>query len=435
MELVEKQPGLSAGVMEFLAAWVHTGRRLRQPLKERILAFLESQPDTVARAKFISLVQAGIEDYSPVLGRWRADNSPRSNMFFWLDKTPEQIAVALTAMCLPFYRLRASEFSDKNPGKHLKDLNLRYNSVSKFIAAAILCAAVASKKQGVAALERWIETGHELRQLKNYHMLFALQNALQKHQVDRLSFLFKAISKKHKTIKKDFDELFSTKDRMKLFLQELQTHKGKEPLIPCVFWLHSKATLLQETPLWLEDKSFNTQRITAALNIFADVSLIQEKRYKPLQEDEQILWYLMRLERDDLCSEDELYTLSDAAKKQSARFQIGSQLDPNKGTDRRGSASGSASPARPARRLSMSSKKTETKEKDSIWKRKKSSAGGISTEASVSERSDEASLNDSEDVAKEPPPPVFSLANVMDMAHGEVSGKKDDQILNQMKMW
>jgi len=44
------------------------------------------------------------------------------------------------------------------------------------------------------------------------------------------------------------------------------------------------------------------------------------KKYPPLKEEEQILWYLLRLEREQMLSEDELYVMSDAAKKQASRL-------------------------------------------------------------------------------------------------------------------
>lgn len=50
---------------------------------------------------------------------------------------------------------------------------------------------------------------------------------------------------------------------------------------------------------------------------------MQELKFPPLREDEQVLWYLMRLERESLCSEEDMYKLSDAAKKLGSRFQIG----------------------------------------------------------------------------------------------------------------
>jgi hypothetical protein len=126
-----------------------------------------------------------LDSFSPVLGRWRSNISPRSNIFAWLSWDVEQIGAALTAMCLPFFRLRAHEFDEKRPGKHLKDLNMRYNSVSLFVALSVLSASVVAKKQGILAMEKWIDVALNLRERRNYHMLFAIQNALEKHQVER----------------------------------------------------------------------------------------------------------------------------------------------------------------------------------------------------------------------------------------------------------
>ncbi len=210
-------------------------------------------------------------------------------------------------MCLPFYRLRAFEFDEKKPGKHLKDLNLRYNSVSSFVTKAILCAAVQSKKQGIAAIEKWLEIASDLWSRRSYHMLFAVQNALQKHQVDRLDFLFAAANKKAQKTKSKLDKLFSPQDRMAQLIAELNANVGVHPMIPCIFWLVQKATLLKETPVFLASDALNLDRVTAANNIFSNMAKMQEMRYAPLQEDEQILWYFMRIEREaNAVSDDDL---------------------------------------------------------------------------------------------------------------------------------
>jgi hypothetical protein len=81
---------------------------------------------------------------------------------------------------------------------------------------------------------------------------------------------------------------------------------GKQAMIPCVFWLVQKASLLQESPVFTSDQQINTQRIIAATNIFADLAQTQEIKFAPLKEDEQILWYLMKLERETLCTEEDM---------------------------------------------------------------------------------------------------------------------------------
>jgi hypothetical protein len=222
-------------------------------------------------------------------------------------------------------------------------------------------------------------------------------------------------------------------------LKELAEFTGKEPLIPCVFWLVQKATLLQETPLWTGEGEFNVQRVTSAINIFADITLLQEKKYPPLREEEQILWYLMRLERDDLISDDELYVLSDAAKKQSTRFTVGSALAPEKEKKKekkKGSGKGTSI-------THMDSPPVKKKTDDTVWARKKKQSfsgerrggGGGMDSLSASDTGNSVSTENSEELSGEslPPVPVLSLANVMDMAQSTVSGKADNNFLNSLQ--
>lgn len=85
------------------------------------------------------------------------------------------------------------------------------------------------------------------------------------------------------------------------------------------------------------------------------------KKYPSLKEEEQILWYLLRLEREQMLSEDELYVMSDAAKKQANRL-FPHHLKPRKGSNngslgeffhgRKGSYPGSLSPKRGFRKNS-----------------------------------------------------------------------------------
>ena len=292
------------------------------------LASLPSSPEAeLARRR----VEESADSFSPVLGRWRSEITPRSNIFLWLPWEAERIGAALTAMCLPFFRLRAWEFDEKRPGKHLRDLNLRYNTVSMFVATSLLAACVASKKQGIAAAEHWLDVAANLRERHNYHMLFAVQNALQKHQVDRVKFLTKSVSRRHAKFRKEMDALFDATDRMRQVKAEVAAvAAAKQPLIPCVFWLVQKAALLQESPVRTGEGALNTQRVAAAVNIFADLASMQETKYSSLREDEQMLWYLMRLERDEMASEEDLYRLSDAAIKLGARFQVGGSLSKKK---------------------------------------------------------------------------------------------------------
>lgn len=145
---------------------------------------------------------------SPVLGRWMTPISPRSSMLAWVEWDSWRIAVALNAMCLPFYHLRAFEFEENKPGKHLRDLNLRHRVVATFVVASVLTAASDSPKLGkkvctcrfprllssssvcfrpattecfrfAQALTKWLDVSTHLETLHNYHMLFAMQNAFQ----------------------------------------------------------------------------------------------------------------------------------------------------------------------------------------------------------------------------------------------------------------
>jgi hypothetical protein len=407
-------------LLEFLAAWCLSGRSMSGGLLERMQSLVLGQVDSTAKFQCLARISRAQDDFSPVLGRWRSNISPRTNLFVWLRWDPAQIGAALTCMCLPFFRLRANEFHEKNPGKHLKDLNLRYNSVSKFVALSVLSAAIVSKKQGVTAVEHWLDVAVNLRERHNYHMLFAIQNALEMHPVSRLSFLFKSASKKHTKAKKDIDQLFSATDRMKKLKAEVADLVGKAPLVPCVFWLVQKAALLQETPMLTADGKLNELRVLAATNIFVDLAPMQDKRYPPLREDEQMLWYLMRLEREELCSEEDLYKLSDAAKKLGSRFQIGGGIRKGKIAD-------------PAA-LEAAVSANQTAAAGSPKKRSISTSSGFKLRLSSNGNSEEKSSEDeqqefsssSEAVLSENP---LSLEAIMQMADVHVTGKSDKDFL------
>lgn len=402
-------------------------------------------PAGVERDAMISQVELSIAGYSPVLGRWRTEIEPRSNVFLWMSWNERDIAVALTAMCLPFYVLRPCEFNEKLPGKHLKDLNLRYNSVSSFVCTSILLASVLGKRDGVQVLEKWLAVARELHTLRNYHMLFAVQNAFHMHQVDRCTFLFKKLSKANiraspppppfffthlflvqsaKATLKTIDTLFATSDRMKVFKAELTALVGKEPVIPCVFWLVQKGTLLQETPLLLDTGALNPQRIAATVNVFADLEAMQAKRYAPLKEQEQITWYLMRLERDVLCTQDELYILSDAAIKASKRIQLGktaSKLS-RKASAPAGAGRMQSVPSSPVRKASESASTMGT-----VGRK-----GSDSSIVPSSGDSDAPSSGPSSHDSVEDEFQVMSVESILAIAQGNVSGKSDASFINNM---
>ena len=415
-------------LLAFLASWCLSGRSISGALLDSMLSLVQAQPDSAAKTLCLARIARAQDDFSPVLGRWRSNISPRSNLFVWLRWEPAQIGAALTSMCLPFFRLRANEFNEKNPGKHLKDLNLRYNSVSKFVALSVLSAAIVSKKQGIAAVERWLDVAVNLRERRNYHMLFAVQNALEMHPVSRLSFLFKGASKKHTKAKKEIDQLFSATDRMKRLKAEIAAVVGKDPLVPCVFWLVQKAALLQETPTLTADGKLNEQRVLAATNIFADLAPMQDKRYPPLREDEQILWYLMRLEREDLCSEEDLYKLSDAAKKLGSRFHLGGGLkkmaEPT-ALEAAMSASPTSAAAATKKRPTGSGSGGAGSGASTGFKLRTSSNANTSEEKSSEDDPHDNSSSSEAPLSENP----LSLQAIMQMADVHVTGKGDKEFL------
>jgi hypothetical protein len=288
------------------------------------------------------------------------------------------------------------------------------------MALSVLSAAMVSKKQGIAAVEHWLDVAVILRERRNYHMLFAIQNALEMHPVSRLSFLFKGASKKHAKAKKEIDQLFSATDRMKRVKAEIAAAVGKEPLVPCVFWLVQKAALLQETPMLTADGKLNEQRVLAASNIFVDLAPMQEKRYPPLREDEQILWYLMRLEREELCSEEDLYKLSDAAKKLGSRFQLGGGIRKNKMAEpsvHEAAVSATQTPA-------MGLPKKHTLGGGTGFKLRRSSNGTSEEKSSEDDPQDNSSSNEAP-MSDNP----LSLQAIMQMADVHVTGKSDKEFL------
>lgn len=426
--------------ISFFSLWCKFGRPLSMAtLTNWKELLLQSFPDTADRAASLAPVEEALLNFSPVLGRWRAQFSPRSNIFVWMSWDARTIAVALTSMCLPFYRLRACEFNEKNPGKHLKDLNLRYNSISMFVTTSVLLAAVLSKADGVRALDKWLETAEVLHEMHNYHMLFAIQNALHKHQLDRLTFLFRKISSKSKKTLKTIDNLFSTTDRMRVFKEELAAAVGVTPAIPCVFWLVQKGVLLQEAPLRDNDGKLNRTRIESAVKIFADLEQLQKKRYAPLREDEQVLWYLMRLERDELTTEEELYTLSDAAKKLAKRIQvsttkrsIGQTLFGRKSSNAAtSSAAVSSSPTKSTfgRKVSVPAIPTQPaagERADRKGSTSASPAGSREGDTSTSnEMSDEMDEEAGEAVIKD----IHSLESIVQIAKNAMNGQSDKQYI------
>ncbi len=120
-------------------------------------------------------------------------------------------------------------------------------------------------------VDQWLEISDKLRKMHNWHMLFALQNAFQRHQLDRLNELWASLSRKQLKRKKYLEDTFSAADKMAGLLAEQRQCLGRVPMIPCIFWLVQKATLLGETPLYADDGTINVQHFVAANNVFEDM--------------------------------------------------------------------------------------------------------------------------------------------------------------------
>jgi hypothetical protein len=234
-------------------------------------------------------------------------------LLLWRGWKADKIAVALTTLCLPFFRLRPFEFyEESHPGRHLTDLNTRSKKLSDFVAVTILGASAQGPKAGIATITQWLEVATELEKLRNYHMMFAIQCGLAKHQVDRLLKDLK-LKRKIQKIKEHLDFFFDPNTRMAPLMEAMK--KTDTPQIACVFWFVQKSMLLKETPL-LVDGQINLDRAKAASNVFTSLCEMQKVTYPKLGEDENIVWYFMRLEMDSVvASEEDLYEVSDFVKK------------------------------------------------------------------------------------------------------------------------
>ena len=276
-------------------------------------------PNLPKKEQALKDVMGVIRRQSLVCGKWATEVSPSDNVLFWIRADTEEIAHALTSLCLPFYGLRPYEFTLNDHGKHLKALNNQYAMITKFICTSVLVGFNLSVKEGVEVLQKWLDVGQVLREMRNYHMLFALQNALMKHQLDRLGKLKSKMDSKHKKMKKELDALFDPNNRMSSYIEEQKKYIGKRPVIPCIYWLLHQAYLLDEVPKKEKDGSLNTKLFVAAANIFKDLTAMQEHKYEKLKEGE-VLWYFQALESEAQeieQDEESLYQLSDGARLRS----------------------------------------------------------------------------------------------------------------------
>lgn len=147
-----------------------------------------------------------------VPGRWKSV-SPQEDLLFWLNWEIDDIVIVLTEVCLPFYSVRAWEFAPPAFGPNVQDLNCRANSLTLFVASSTLVACAVSRKMGVFVAEKWLSITTGLRELQNYHMLFAVQMGLSKNQIDRQHWLWDSLPRKAQKIKAELDALFDPLSR------------------------------------------------------------------------------------------------------------------------------------------------------------------------------------------------------------------------------
>ena len=151
-------------------------------------------------------------------------------------------------------------------------------------------------------------------------MMFAIQNGLQINAVERLKWLFEALPSKSKKVKERLDSLFNVLDKMKLLTDTTEQLAGKVCMIPCIYWLHSKAILSREAPLFLKKRLINLQRVISANNIFGNLIKMQSMPYEKILAPEEIRWYFIRLENENLKADDEkLREVSNSVLTEGAR--------------------------------------------------------------------------------------------------------------------
>jgi hypothetical protein len=265
--------------------------------------------------ELIKAIDAALNWMSPIVGRWRL-RSPREDLIYWMAWKVDAVCDMLTIICQPFFSLRSWEFDEKKPGPHLRDLNSRCITLTSFVTSSILTGCCVSKDKGIEVTEQWLRISDGLLERRNYHMAFALQNGLAKFQVDRLAWLWKGLSKKGAKSKKTLNDFFDPTNRMQQFLDAVKENLGKKPMIPCIFWLVQKSMLLKECPL-LDGSELNVAHVTAGKNIYTDNLLrAQSILYPKIKEEEEILFYFLRLERGSVAffDEDVMDSFSDYVK-------------------------------------------------------------------------------------------------------------------------
>lgn len=313
------RPSIQA-LFAFTADWIKVGKPMSNDNLTRIRAFVNEkffyiEGEGTDKGVLLRAIEDQLVSQSPILGRWRV-KSPREDVLHFTSWNAGDISKTLTVMCMSFFRLRAWEFDESSPGPHLKDLNRKCTTLSHFVSLSILAACCVSRDKAVDTAELWLSVGRKLLEMRNFHMAFAVQLGFAKFQVDRLSWLWKSLRRKAAKEKEQLNEFFDPGNRMQKVVETMLACAGKEPMIPCIFWLVQKALLLLECPL-VSDGKLNMSRVVAASNIFKDLLVTsQTVRYEELKEDEQILFYFQRLERGsvDTVGEEGMDALSSHVK-------------------------------------------------------------------------------------------------------------------------
>lgn len=260
----------------------------------------------------VNEVERQIHFKSPVLGRWFSD--PCKDMLGWMIWSDLEIANGLTNICEPFSRLRAWEFESNPGGPHLQHLNNLANSLSYFVTTSILVGCLVSLGDGVNVVVRWLAVMDHLLELGNFHLLHSTFMGLSKHQVDRLSFVWKTLPTKASKTKALMDALFDPSDRFARVIKLWTDRCGKKPTIKSIFWMMQKATLFQESPLVFEG-AINPSALLASENIYGNLFKMQQVPYPKLECPEEVDWMFLQLHRcmgmDDTETIDEkLYGIS-----------------------------------------------------------------------------------------------------------------------------
>ncbi len=268
--------------------------------------------------KVIALIEEAVARRSPVISRWHAD--PASDMLGWMAWEDEHVAQSLNVLVQPFWQLRSHEFSQPY-GRNVVHLNNVANSLSVFVVASTLAGCSMSKSTGAKVAARWVRVAKLLQEMGNFHMLFAIQCGLCKHQLERLPNL---IAGRERRVKQQLDELFDPNDRFQKVAALWCERAGRAPTVVAVFWLVQKALLLEENPL-RDTKSgrLNAAALLAAYNAFHVLRQAQSvpAATSPANLPAECGWYFLEIARafrDGDEMNDRLYALSDKVKGDSS---------------------------------------------------------------------------------------------------------------------